>query len=118
MHPDLMYFQVAGNELWRIGVVFFILLVSFVVGRIAAYLMSRGAKLKEEAGEELTLAKLVLRSASGPVAFLIFAGALNIAFLFLRMSEPVRQTADTVVQLLISVGIAYFLYRLVDIGDY
>jgi len=118
MQPDLMYFQVAGNELWRIGVVFFILLASFVVGKIAGYLMARGAKLKEQAGEEIALAKLVLRSASGPVAFLIFAGALNIAFLFLRMSEPVRQTADTVVQLLISVGIAYFLYRLVDIGEY
>jgi MscS family membrane protein len=34
------------------------------------------------------------------------------------MSAPVRRTADTLVQLLTSIGIAYFLYRLVDIVEY
>ena len=81
MRADIMYFQIAGNELWRIIVVFCILLTSFVVGKIVGYILARGAKLDEQAGKEITLAKIVLRSASGPVVFMVFAGALNIAFL-------------------------------------
>lgn len=118
MEGTILDFQIAGNELWRIVVVFFILLVSFVAGRIAAFAMARSAKQKEQAGEEIMLAKLVLRSASGPAAFLIFAGALKVSFLFLEMTDQVRQTADTLVQLLVSIGIAYFLYRLVDVAEY
>ncbi|GAB4337871.1 MAG: mechanosensitive ion channel family protein [Candidatus Abyssubacteria bacterium] len=114
----LLDYQIVGNEVWRIALVFLILLTAFVVGKIASYAMSRGARLQEKEGERITLAKLILRSASGPVALLIFAGALDIAFLFLKMSGPVRNTADTVVQLLTSVGIAYFLYRLVDVAEY
>ncbi len=118
MEWNILNYKIADNELWRIAVVFCILLASFVIGRIVAHIMSRGAKQKEEEGEHITLGKLVLRSASGPTTFLIFAGALDIAFLFLVMSDPVRRTANTVVQLLVSVGIAYFLYRLVDVGEY
>ncbi|RJP20817.1 MAG: mechanosensitive ion channel family protein [Candidatus Abyssobacteria bacterium SURF_5] len=118
MIPDILRIEIAGNELWRITVVFCILLVSFVAGRIIAYAMARAAKQKEKAGEEISLGRLILRSASGPTVFLIFAGALDIAFLFLKMSGPVRGTADTLVELFVSIGIAYFLYRLVDVAEY
>jgi MscS family membrane protein len=115
---QFLNYKVAGNEVWRIAAVFIILLASFVVGKIVSYVMSRGARREEREGEQVTLAKLILRSASAPAAMLIFAGALDIAFLFLKMSSPVRKTANTVVQLLTSVGIAYFLYRLVDVAEY
>jgi MscS family membrane protein len=80
--------------------------------------MTRGARKEEQAGEVITLGKLVLRSASGPVGFVVLTGGLNISLLFLKMSEQVRETADTVVQLFISVAIAFFLYRLVDVVEY
>jgi MscS family membrane protein len=118
MIPDILEIKIAGNELWRIVIVFCLLLISFVVGKIAAFIMSRAARKQEKAGEEISLGQLIMRSASGPTVILIFAASLNIAFLFLSMSEPVRRTADTLVELLISIGIAYFLYRLVDIVEY
>ncbi len=118
MPKDIFAYELGGNELWRIGVLFGILLAAFVIGRIVAYTMARGARQREEKGEEITLAKLVLRSASGPASFLIFAAGLDIAFLFLQMSDSVRQLSATAVQLLVSVGIAYFLYRLVDVAEY
>jgi MscS family membrane protein len=118
MTENILGYQLVGNEVWRIGVVFCILLAAFVVGKIVSYIMTRGARKLEEAGEAINLAKLVLRSASGPVTLLIFTGGLNVSFLFLQMSEHVRSTADTLIQLMISVSIAYFLYRLVDVAEY
>jgi len=115
---DVVNYQIIGNELWRIGTVFCILLVSFVMGKIVAYVMARGAGQKEKAGEEITLAQLVLRSASGPASFLIFVFALQISFLVLSMSEPVRNAVGTIAQVFISIGIAFFLYRLVDVIEY
>jgi MscS family membrane protein len=118
MSPDVLHSTVAGNELWRIVVVFSILLASLVCGRIIAFIMARAAKQEEKAGQDISLGKLILRSASAPTVFLVFAAGLDIAFLFLKMSGPVRATADTAVELFISVAIAYFLYRLVDIAEY
>jgi MscS family membrane protein len=118
MPENIHQFEIAGNEMWRVGVVFCVLLAAFIAGKIVAYLMARGARKMEEAGEEITLLKLILRSASGPTVYLIFAAALDTALLFLQMTPPVRQTANTIVQLIVSIGIAYFLYRLVDIAEY
>jgi len=118
MTENILDFTIAGNEVWRIGVVFCILLASFIVGKIVAYIMARRAKHDEEAGEAIKLGRLVLRSASGPVAFVIFTGGLSISLLFLQMSVEVRQAADTVVQLFISIAIAFFMYRLVDVIEY
>lgn len=118
MTENILGVTIANNELWRIGLVFTIILSAFVVGKIIGYFMKRPAVRKETGGEEITLANLIFRSASGPIAFLIFAGALDTAFLFLVMSGPVRQTANTIVELIISIGIAYFLYRLVDIVEF
>jgi MscS family membrane protein len=118
MPDSILSYELVGNQVWRIGVVFCILLASFVIGKIGSYLLARGARKLEEAGEAITLAKLVLRCASGPEMLLVFTGGLNISFLFLEMSEQVRDAADTLIQLLISVSIAYFLYRLVDVAEY
>jgi MscS family membrane protein len=118
MDESVLGFRIAGNELWRIALVFCILLASFVVGKIASYLMARGARHDEEAGEVTTLGKLTLRSASNPVVLLILTGGLNISFLFLSMTDAVRKGADTLIQLMFSVSIAYFLYRLVDVAEY
>jgi MscS family membrane protein len=118
MTENVLDFTIVGNELWRIATVFCILLASLIVGRIAGFLMARGARRSEETGEVISLAKLVLRSASGPTSFVVFTGGLSVSLLFLKMSEPVRNAADTVVQLFISVAIAFFLYRLVDVVEY
>jgi MscS family membrane protein len=118
MADNILGFEIVGNEVWRIGVIFCILLISFIIGRIVAYIMARRAKHDEKEGVEITLGRLVLRSASGPVAFVILTGGLSISLLFLKMSEQVRQAADTVVQLFISIAIAFFLYRLVDVVEY
>ncbi len=118
MPQDALDFEIAGNELWRFAIAVAILLLSLVVGKIVQYLMARGAAKMERVGEEITLAKLVLRSASKPAVFLVFAGGFDVTLLFLEMNEPVRRATSTLVQLLISLGIAYFLYRLVDIVEY
>jgi MscS family membrane protein len=118
MTDSILGYQIAGNEAWRIGVVFCILLAAFVGGKTVSYLMARGARKMEEAHEAIALAKLVLRCASGPAMLLIFTGGLSASFLFLTMSDAVRSASDTLIQLLISVSIAYFLYRLVDVVEY
>ncbi|RJP74896.1 MAG: mechanosensitive ion channel family protein [Candidatus Abyssobacteria bacterium SURF_17] len=118
MLANIYNFNVFGNELWRIITFFCILLASFVLGKIVSYLMARGASRGEKTGEAITLAQLVLRSASKPVVFLIFAGSLNIALLFLKMSDAVWDMSSKAIELLVSIGIAYFLYRLVDVAEY
>jgi MscS family membrane protein len=118
MTEGIVGYQIAGNEVWRIGAVFCILLAAAVAGKTVSYLMARGARKMEEAHEAIALAKLVLRCASGPAMLLIFTGGLSASFLFLTMSDAVRSASDTLIQLLISVSIAYFLYRLVDVVEY
>ena len=118
MDENILGYQIAGNEAWRIGVVFCILFAAFVVGKIVSHVMARGARKREEAHEVISLAKLTLRSASAPATLFILTGGLNISFLFLKMSERVRTGADTLIQLMISISIAYFLYRLVDVAEY
>ena len=118
MTENILGFEVVGNEMWRIGAVFCVLLAAFVAGKIVSYSMARGARKMEEAHEAIALAKLVLRSASGPAMLLIFTGGLRVSLLFLKMSDIVRGSADTLVQLFVSVSIAYFLYRLVDVAEY
>jgi MscS family membrane protein len=118
MTDNILGYEFVGNEVWRIGVVFCILLAALIAGKIVSYIMTRGARKLEEAGEAITLAKLVLRCASGPATLLIFTGGLNISFLFLEMTEEVRSASDTLIQLMISVSIAYFLYKLVDVAEY
>ncbi|MBI4830405.1 MAG: hypothetical protein HY801_02385, partial [Candidatus Lindowbacteria bacterium] len=71
MPQDALDFEIAGNELWRFAIAVAILLLSLVVGKIVQYLMARGAAKMERVGEEITLAKLVLRSASKPAVFLV-----------------------------------------------
>ena len=114
----ILGFTLADNEVWRIGSVFCVLLFAFVIGKIVSHLMARGAKKMENAGQAVTLAKIMLRSASAPATLLIFTGGLSVALLFLTMSEAVRSAADTLVELLVSISIAYFLYRLVDVAEY
>ncbi len=118
MTEGVLGYNILGNEAWRIAVVSCILLAAFVIGKIVSYIMTRGARKDEEAHHAITLAKLMLRSGSAPATLLIFTVGLNIAFLFLTMSERVRSGADKLVELLISVSIAYFLYRLVDVAEY
>ncbi len=118
MSVDILDYEIVGNELWRFGAVFCILLVSFIIGRIVSYVMAYGAEQREEAGEEIPLAKLILRSASKPTVFLIFAGGFEVAMLFLTMSDPVRQATNLIGRLLVSLGIAYFLYRLIDVVEH
>ena len=118
MTENIIGYQIVDNEMWRIGVVFCILLAALIIGKVVSYAMTRGARKMEKAHEAITLAKLVLRCASGPATLLIFTVGLNLAFLFLKMSEQIRNGADTLIQLLISVSIAYFLYRLVDVAEY
>jgi MscS family membrane protein len=118
MPNNILGYELAGNELWRVGVVFCVMLASFVIGKIGSYMLARGARKLEETGETITLAKLVLRCASGPEMLLTFTIGLKISFLLLKMSEQVRGASDTLIQLLISVSIAYFLYRLVDVAEY
>lgn len=118
MRGYILGYEIAGNEAWRIGVVFCILLAAFVGGKTVSYLMAHGARKNEEAHEATTLARLVLRCASGPAMLLILTGGLDVSLLFLTMNDVVRGAADTLIQLLISISIAYFLYRLVDVAEY
>ena len=118
MTDNILGYELVGNEVWRIGTVFCVLLAAFIAGKVVSYMMARGAQKLEEAHETIALAKLVLRSASGPAMLLIFTGGLKVSFLFLKMSDIVRGSADTFVQLFVSVSIAYFLYRLVDVAEY
>jgi len=80
-----------GNELWRWGGLFALLLGALIVGRIISFVLSRQAGRLRAAGRAELLA-MFLDSLPGCTSLLLLGGALYLAGHFLRMEQAYQQT--------------------------
>jgi MscS family membrane protein len=113
---DLLHYEMAGQEAWRIIVFFGVVLLSLIVGRLARHFMERAARHSIVANKA-SLSKL-LTSLSRPVVLLAFAIGVWLALPFLQLSENTQDMAGTAVRVLCVVAVGYAIYRLVDVLDY
>ncbi|MBS3735118.1 MAG: mechanosensitive ion channel family protein [Phycisphaerae bacterium] len=110
-----------NNEPWRWLALFGVLLVSFVVGKGAAFALTRwGGRLRKHKG--ISAAATVLESLAGPVTMFALAGGLYFAATFMNLSyrsdgvvqsfQPFWLNACRTITVL---AMAWFIFRLVDL---
>ncbi len=120
----------AGNEIWRFGLIFIIILVTLLIGRIVKFLFERQAKFWKERSENFQALELLTRCLSGPVEIVIFALGLHLSRLPLKFA-PLGKNGEVMglnphiealwmagSSALMTVAIAYMFYRLVDVVEY
>ncbi|RLB34226.1 MAG: hypothetical protein DRH20_12370 [Deltaproteobacteria bacterium] len=110
---NILQYQILGNSLWRLLALFGIILISLLAGKVARVLLTR-IGLRFEARNRRIIAVTLKAVGRGAVLLMAAAGiALGLALLELR--GWVAEASETVSGILVSVGVGYFLYWLVDI---
>ena len=119
-------FDLGQNETWRFGLLLLVILATLIIGRIVRFVLSQSAR-KLAQKEQTKLLGLFLRSLAGPSAMAIFAGGTYMARLCLKFAVPPRDEGFSVqifvlwgrvCQAIIALGVAYLLYRMVDIIEH
>ena len=117
------YELIRGNQLWRFGLVFLIILVSLVVGRIVQYAVRASAyRLANKKGENA--GTLVLRALVNPIYVAVFAAGVFFAKAPLYFNDElgIRQAVSkgwtTTARAVGALAAAYALFRLVDVIEY
>lgn len=105
----------AGNELWRIIILFLIIVLSLIAGKIAKYLFQRGSELYKK--RENHFISVALNSLSKSSTFLLFSLGLKAGSAVLNMNSVVRDVVMTSTSVLIIAAIGLVVYNLVDIVE-
>lgn len=105
----------AGNEVWRIAMMSFIILASLLFGKILKVILHRFYSRMQAAGRKLL--SVSAEAASQSVTFLIFSFGLRIAISFLVVPESFEGLLNTSVEVLIVLAIGLFAYRQVNVMD-
>ena len=106
-------FEVFGNKLWRIIVLFGIILAAFLVGKIAKYILQKSATSLEK--RDRPVASVTLNAIARGVVFLSAAGGIAVGLTALEMKATVAEACDTLSAILLTIGVGYMLYWLVEV---
>ncbi|MFC1891978.1 mechanosensitive ion channel family protein [Thermodesulfobacteriota bacterium] len=109
----ILQFEIAGNRVWRITALFGIILIALLVGKILKYILQRYGEKFEKQQHFITSVSLF--SISRGVVFLFAAFGISIGLAILKLESTVAQISDTLSAILLTIGVGYFLYRLVDV---
>jgi len=108
-----------GNTVWQWLGLLVVLLVSFAIGRTAAYVLQKQAE-KLERAERLLVLGMLLRSLAGPLKMLLLAGGLYVAatFMDLDAQTELRGFWLKVCKTLAVLSAGWLIYRLVDVIEH
>jgi len=108
-----------GNTVWQWLGLLVVLLVSFVIGRTAAYVLQKQAE-KLERAERLLVLGMLLRCLAGPLKMLLLAGGLYVAatFMDLDAQTELRGFWLKVCKTLAVLSAGWLIYRLVDVIEH
>jgi len=110
-------YHILGNHLGSYALLFLALLLALVVGRILRFVLSRiGERLK--ARKRTQFLGLFLICLGKPLMVVTLGAGLRLGLLPLKLADNVREFTGSVVNIIISIGIAYFVYKLVDIVEF
>jgi MscS family membrane protein len=105
--------EILGNSLWRIMALFGIVLLSLVLGKVAKALLEKAGLRCESRNRDIMAS--TLKAISRGSVFLLAAAGISVGLEILQLKAWVADVADTLSSILLSVGIGYFLYWLVDV---
>jgi len=110
---DLNEIQFAGNELWRIGCLFIVLLITLILGKVVKSLLLRIARKFES--QDRILAATALNSLARAVILLAAAFGVSLGITILILGEGIKDILVTITDLLLVVSFGYAVYWLVDV---
>ncbi len=107
---------IAGNELWRLMLLFGAILVMLAAGRLTRYLLSAAAARAATDSRSPVMAALLgaLARSAGIVAFAL---GLNAGMFFLNLTEHTARVAGPAAGVLFVCALAFTAYCLVDAVD-
>lgn len=109
----LLSFEIAGNQLWRILVLFGIVLLGFILGKLVKSLFLKFAGKLERMGRPITA--VAVNAVARSSVFLLASFGITLGVKVLKLQGGVSQAADTLSSMLISAAVGYILYWLVDV---
>jgi len=110
---SFMEFEIVGNKLWRIIALFGIILISFILGKILKYILQKSAVRVENLQRRVLGA--TLDASSRGIVFLFSAFGISLGLAFLELKSKVAAISEVASAILVSIGIGYFLFWLVEI---
>ena len=87
--------------------------MALLIGRVAKYILQKSAQKSES--QQRFITATTLNAVSRGVVFLFAAFGISVGLAFLELKSKVAEVSDIVSAILLSIGIGYFLYWLVDI---
>ncbi len=110
---NILNYQIAGNSLWRVLLLFAIILAALLIGRFAKYFLSRMAKDFKARNRLVTGTTL---EALGRSAIFLFASiGIALGLTVLGLQSKVFHISHVTSTILLTVAIGYFLYWLAEI---
>ena len=121
-----------GNEVWRWLLLLGVLLVSFIIGKVVSFVLTRQAE-RLQRREALPVVVMLLGSISRPTLLLIFAGGLYAAGTFMNLTYVTARVVDgravpetkslmefwlNVCRTIAVIAVGWFTFRLVDIIEF
>jgi len=111
---SILGFEIAGSKLWRILALFGIILVAFLIGRIAKYFLKKSAAEFEMKERFIVATTLHALAKSAVFLFVSFGITISLAVLKLQ-SAKVAELTDTAGAIILTIGVGYFFYWLSEI---
>ncbi len=105
--------EVVGNQLWRILALFGVILIALFLGKIARFLLERLGERVE--GQQRPVAGITLRALGRGIIFLFASIGIALALPILELKSRVAELCHTVIAVLLTIGVGYFLYWLAEI---
>ncbi|MBN2061330.1 MAG: hypothetical protein JW882_13035, partial [Deltaproteobacteria bacterium] len=110
---SILQFEIAGNTLWRILLLFFIILISLFIGKIGKMLLQKSSRELEN--RQRPFAAASLNALSRSILFLSASVGIALSLPILELKSQVAEISDTASGILLTIGIGYFLFWLVEI---
>lgn len=110
---NIFQYEILGNSMWRILALFGIILISLFLGKLAKLILNRFGRKFESLNRPVS--SITFLAVSKGSVFLFAAAGISLGLATLELKGWVAEVSDTLSAILLSVGIGYFLYWLVDI---
>jgi MscS family membrane protein len=106
-------FEIAGNKLWRVIVLFGIILSALVMGKIAKIILQKASERLES--RRLLVTSAALNAAARSAVLVFAASGISASLATLEMESKIAEISSTLSAILITVAIGYLAYWLVDV---
>ena len=110
---SFLNYEIAWNNIWRIILLFAIILVSLMVGKTAKIILDRtGEKFRKQ---QRIMVATTLGALARSSVFLFASIGIYIGLTLLKLHSTVEHVSHVISVILLNIAIGYFLYWLVEI---